>query len=356
MTPNIDDFEKTRDKFVGTTLAAFIVIGLLALGASLYRATVIGWQPVMTVHVVFWIALAGVFVFRRHLNFRVRAWFIIGVLIVIGISGLLTFGLVSVSFMAFLVASVLATVLFGFGPGLVVATFVLAVIAAVGVGVAFEWVTFDFDIAKYTVAPVSWFTFFAASVLFISLCIFGLSRIHNSLMRSLHQMGEKSEQLENEIERRKQSEQALSEHKIHLEDLVEKRTRDLLIANQQAEQAKIEAIAANNSKSDFLADMNHELRSPLTAKWRRAPRSIPTRARDWCCERRGQPSVDCRAPVPREHNREPAPRHKGTSPGEWPPCGMTALRTPASPTRRWRRPRVLRPDCVSAPASLAGRI
>ncbi len=226
-TKNIDDFEKTRDKVVDMALAAFVVIGLLALGASLYRITVIGWQPVMAVHVVIWIAVVGVFLFRRRLVFHVRAWFLLGVLIILGIGGLLTFGLVSVSIVAFLVASVLATILFGFGPGLVVAIFALAVIAAVGVGVAFEWVRFDFDIASYAVAPASWFTAFVASVLLMSLCIFGLSRIHDSLINSLHQMDEKSKQLENEIERRKQSEHELSEHKNHLEELIEERTRDL---------------------------------------------------------------------------------------------------------------------------------
>ena len=116
VTQNIDDFEKTRDKVVDMALAAFVVIGLVTLAASLYRITVIGWQPVMAVHVVIWIAVVGVFLFRRRLVFQVRAWFLIGVLIALGIGGLLTFGLVSVSIVAFLVASVLATILFGFGP------------------------------------------------------------------------------------------------------------------------------------------------------------------------------------------------------------------------------------------------
>ena len=185
MSQRFDAIAGARNKIVNAALIATAVFSFLGFAISILRSTSVGWQLVMTYQIAFWVVIASMAVFRHRLPFLARAWVLIGMLLGLCLTGLVSFGLIGMSIPGLLMTTVLATLLFGAGVGWVIAGVSVAMIAAVGVGVSLEWISFEFDAAAYVVAPTSWAMAVVATVFFIGFCNVGLSWTQGALTDSL---------------------------------------------------------------------------------------------------------------------------------------------------------------------------
>jgi len=178
-----NDIQKIRAKICNVFLITFAVIAIPSLIASLYRITVIGWQPIMAVHIMIAMSLWGIVIFRNKVSYNVQASFIVIIFLIIGLGGVYQFGLVAGSIAFLVISSPIATLLFGAKTGITTLAIALSGSSVIGVLVVSGNLQHGVDLPAYAIASSSWFNSIigwslASSALTASLYVFNKKLIH----------------------------------------------------------------------------------------------------------------------------------------------------------------------------------
>jgi len=235
---------QAKTKICNTLLITFTVLSFPAVLASLYRITLVGWQPVMYLHVVLVIFIFGITLFRHKISYVYKVVFIVLCFITVGFGGLIQFGLMAGAIPALSLAAPMVTIFFGGKKGAV--TLLLMVLIEVLIAYAYVEgiLVTDIDLIQYAQSPAAWVNGILAIVLFGGSLTLAISTLNDRLRMALRE----SQQYQNDLEK----------HQLDLEVLIVERTKELISARENAENA-------NKAKSKFLSSMSHEVRTPLNA-------------------------------------------------------------------------------------------
>jgi signal transduction histidine kinase/CheY-like chemotaxis protein len=126
------------------------------LPVSLSRAFTVGWQAVMTLQILMYVLVLCMALLGRRLPFSVRAAAVVAIGFVLGVAGLLTWGLAGMGFPALFACCVLVTMFFGSRAGIVAAALSTLVIGVVGFLFVSGVVILSFNPLVYATSYTSW--------------------------------------------------------------------------------------------------------------------------------------------------------------------------------------------------------
>lgn len=147
---------EVRSRICDAFLICLAILTVPSMAASLYRALDIGWQPVMTLQILVTTGIWTLAVLRRFLPYHVRSISLIAVFIIVGLTGIWSFGLMAGSIAWFVVAPILGTVFFGMRTGLAILFGVIVSTGMIGVGTVQGHRLPPFELAAYLTSAPAW--------------------------------------------------------------------------------------------------------------------------------------------------------------------------------------------------------
>jgi len=213
MRNEIDILQTLRDRQLSWGLSALSVLGIFLLAISLSRAFSFGWRPVMFLHIILYAIVLCTAIFSSKLSYWFRAIIIVLVPFIIGVAGLLTWGLAALGLPALFVYCILTVLLFGKVPGIIAAALSTMITGIAGFLFCSGILILDFNPQVYLVSSITWVgtvVAIAVSAGIIVVAVGTLNREIEILVQTLQERDEEMSgiirKLETEMAERKHAE------------------------------------------------------------------------------------------------------------------------------------------------------
>jgi diguanylate cyclase (GGDEF)-like protein len=184
-----------RTSLIDSVFKGLVVVALVALPASLFRAHNTGWTTLYSVQLALGVATLTLFALRRHLSERTQAASIVAMFWAVGLSGLIGMGLAGAGIWWLVISSLLVSLLYSIGAGLVVMALAVLAIATVGTLVCLGYLPLPPGSGNFLRNPGSWVSALLGATLMPLLVFRAVAALNASTTSLLRETGAQRERI-----------------------------------------------------------------------------------------------------------------------------------------------------------------
>ncbi len=234
MHDNLDEILSIHERQLMWGFRALAITGFFALVLSLSRALDVGWQKVMTLHIALYLLVLVTVVLYRHLSFHVRAWILIGILFILGIAGLISWGLTAFGIPVLFMGCVICTIAFGVRAGIVASIISIISVGVIGTGFYQGYLSLNFDPNVYLNSLSAWAMAFITVIMCTVLIVVVLGTMNNQLFALINKLEQRNRELlgiNSKLEEEFQERERLSREKLELQHKLQRAQKMEVVAN-----------------------------------------------------------------------------------------------------------------------------
>jgi len=184
-----------RDQQLTRGLRAIAILGFFALLSSISRAFSVGWHSVMYLHIGIYLVVLATALLNRRLSFFLKATIITSIAFLLGVAGLIAWGLAAFSMMALFCFCILATMLFGSRAGILASIFCIVTIGIAGACAHAGMLTFKFNAEIYLSSLATWVTAMFAMALSAGIIVVALGTLDQQIVDLIHALERRNNEL-----------------------------------------------------------------------------------------------------------------------------------------------------------------
>jgi len=190
------EIQEIRDCQLTWGIRAFAALGFLVFIASLSRAFYVGWQYIMYLQITLYLVIFGTAILNKYLSFLLRAWILVGTVFVLGVAGLVTWGLVGFGMFTLFAFCIVSTVLLGTRAGILSALISIFVVCIIGFAVNQDFLIFKFNPVTYLQSIGAWATAVFTMVISGGLIVMALGTMNKKLFEMIETLNESNSSLQ----------------------------------------------------------------------------------------------------------------------------------------------------------------
>jgi len=204
------DIQLIRSNICNTFLISLTVISIPALIASLSRVPLIGWKPLIILEMLLFSLILLASFFRHKLQYHHKASLIILCAFLVGLGGVLQFGLISAGICALVILGPITTLFFDGKKAGIILVLTLFLLGIIGYSYSTNVIGLNFNLLDYAASPAPW----ALEIFMITLCggslAVAMHAFNKKMIITLHKSGQYQADLKKTIEQVQISKQQLN--------------------------------------------------------------------------------------------------------------------------------------------------